>query len=104
MIKDIVEEQRKFFMTGKTLDYKFRMKALSRLRRAILDNEEAIYEALAQDLNKSKVETYLCEIGIVLDEIRYHQKHLQRWMKNKLLSLRPDSFRVFAIVCLNLTA
>jgi len=85
MIKDIVEEQRKFFMTGKTLDYKFRMKALSRLRRAILDNEEAIYEALAQDLNKSKVETYLCEIGIVLDEIRYHQKHLQRWMKKQII-------------------
>jgi len=85
MIKDIVEEQRKFYNTGKTLDYKFRMKALSRLKKAILNNEGAIYEALASDLNKSKAEAYLCEIGIVLDEIRYHQKHLHRWIKKKFI-------------------
>lgn len=85
MIRDIVNEQRKFYQTGKTLDYKFRMKALSRLKKAILRNEEALYEALASDLNKSKTEAYLCEIGIVLDEIRHHQKHLHRWMKKQVI-------------------
>lgn len=81
MIKKIVEEQKKFYQTGKTLDYKFRMRALNRLRNAIIRNEEALYEALALDLNKSKYEAYLCEIGIVLDEIRYHKNHLHHWMK-----------------------
>jgi len=85
MIGKIVEEQRKFYLTGKTLDYKFRMKALSRLRNAIIHYEEDIYDALAKDLNKSKTETYLCEIGIVLDEIRYHQRNLHRWMKKRVI-------------------
>lgn len=85
MIKDVVEKQRKFFRTGKTLDYKFRMKALSRLRKAVINHEDDLYEALALDLNKSKVESYLCEIGIILEEIRYHQKHLHRWMKKQMI-------------------
>lgn len=85
MIKDIVEEQRKFYLTGKTLEYKFRMKALSRLKKAILQNEEVLFEALASDLNKSKTEAFLCEIGIVLDEIRYHQKNLYKWMKKQTI-------------------
>lgn len=85
MIKDLVEKQRRFYLTGKTLDYEFRMRALSRLKRSILNNEEAIYGALASDLNKSKTEAYLCEIGIVLDEIRHHQKHLHRWMKKQTI-------------------
>lgn len=72
-------------MTGKTRSYEFRMKALSRLKKAILSNEELLCEALASDLNKSKEEAYLCEIGIVLDEIGYHQRNLHRWMKNKLI-------------------
>lgn len=85
MIKKIVEDQKFFYQSGKTRDYKFRMRALSRLRNAILRNEEALYEALAKDLNKSKGEAYLCEIGIVLDEIRFHQKHLRRWMRKQMI-------------------
>lgn len=85
MINEIVESQRKFYQSGKTKDYKFRMKALSRLRDAIIKNEGELYEALKKDLNKSKAEAYLCEIGIVLDEIRFHQKHLKRWMKKQVI-------------------
>lgn len=85
MIENIVERQRKFYLTGKTKDYKFRMRSLSRLKKAIIRNEDALYEALAKDLNKSKAEAYLCEIGIVLDEIRFHQKHLHRWMRKQLI-------------------
>lgn len=85
MIKKVVEAQNKFYQTGRTRSYKFRINALSRLRKAILRNEVALYDALVSDLNKSKAETYLCEIGIVLDEIRFHQKHLHRWMKKKMI-------------------
>ena len=85
MIQNIVKAQRKFYNTGETKSYSFRMKALGRLRNAILSNEDLLYDALASDLNKSKVESYLCEIGIVLDEINFHRKHLRRWMSKQLV-------------------
>lgn len=83
MIKDIVKAQRKFYNTGRTKAYLFRMKALARLRDAILNNEALLYDALASDLNKSKFETYLCEIGLILDEIRFHRKRLSCWMRKQ---------------------
>ncbi len=83
MITEIVNAQRSFYRSGATRSYAFRMKALSKLKNAILRNEGLLLEALAIDLNKSESEAYLCEIGIVLDEIRFHQKNLQRWMRNR---------------------
>lgn len=83
LIQNIVKAQKKFYSTGKTKSYSFRMKALVRLRNAILNNEDLLYDALASDLNKSKFESYLCEIGIVLDEINFHRKRLHRWMNKQ---------------------
>jgi len=40
-------------------------------------------DALKQDLNKSEVEAYTSEIGILLEEIRFTLKHLAKWMKPK---------------------
>lgn len=88
MIENIFNTQRKFYNRGKTKSYSFRMKALGRLKKTILDNQELLYQALALDLNKSKYEAYLCEIGIILDEISFHQRHLRRWMRRQ--AVRPS--------------
>ena len=81
MIEDIVKEQRKFFKTGATLSYKFRLDALKKLKEAIIKNEKEIMEALSLDLGKSATESYMCEIGMVLSELRYAIRHLKKWMK-----------------------
>lgn len=78
----------RLFQTGATRDYAFRADALQKLRDAIIRNEDLLNDALAADLNKSRCESYLCEIGLVLDEIRFHRKHLRRWMKNR--RVRPS--------------
>ena len=83
VIRNIVSAQRKFYNTGRTKSYSFRLKALGRLKKAIQNNEGLIYDALAADLNKSKFEAYLCEIGLVMDEISFHMKNLHRWMRNQ---------------------
>jgi aldehyde dehydrogenase (NAD+) len=83
LIQDIVKAQKRFYNTGKTKTYSFRMKALDRLRDSILSNEALLYDALASDLNKAKYETYLCEVGIILDEIRFHRKRLHHWMRKQ---------------------
>ncbi len=82
-IEGVFQRQKTFFATGKTLDYKFRLNALKKLKQAIKENEKAISEALWKDLHKSEFESYMAEIGFVLEEIGYHIKHLKKWMKPK---------------------
>ena len=54
------------------------MAALKRLRSAIETREEAILEALREDLGKSRFEGYMSEVGMVLDELTYMRKNLTR--------------------------
>ena len=82
-IKALVEKQRTFFATGTTLDVAYRIAALKKLRRALLNREAAIAEAIRKDLGKSPEESYMCETGIVLGEIRYMLRHIRRFARKK---------------------
>lgn len=81
-ISKLVQAQRAYFASNATRDYSFRVDALRKLRRLLLDNEARIAEALRQDLNKSPFESYMCETGLVLDELRFHLRHLRGWMRD----------------------
>ena len=80
---NLVSKQRMFFRTGKTKNISYRLDALHRLRSGIKRYEHKILEALKADLNKSEYEAYTCEIGYVLEEIRFVNKHLSSWAKPK---------------------
>ena len=82
-IAALVAAQRDFFETGATLALSTRRMALSCLRDAIRAREDELAAALKADLGKSKTESYMCEIGLVLDEIGYQLKHLSRFAKAK---------------------
>lgn len=82
-ITEIVKTQREYFMSGVTRSADFRIKALIRLRHVIMKNENLLSEALLSDLNKPISESYMCEIGIIYEEINYHIKHLRSWMKDR---------------------
>ena len=82
-IKRIVEAQRGFFRSGKTLDLKFRKENLRALKRAMEKWEKPLADALWQDLHKSYEEAYLTELSIMLGEIRNHISHLSKWAAPK---------------------
>lgn len=82
-MKEILENQRQFYNTGKTRSFAFRMKALTRLEQAVSGYETQIKQALKKDLNKSPVESYMTEIGMILEEISYLKHHLKKWMEPK---------------------
>ena len=82
-ISSIVSAQRAYFESGKTRPVAARKEALERLRAAILARENDIEAALCQDLGKSDFESYMCEVGMVLDEIRYMLAHVDRFAKEK---------------------
>ena len=82
-INDIVVKQRKYFQTGVTLSVNTRISGLHRLYTAISQNEERIHDALRKDLGKSGFESYMCETGLVLEEISYMLKHIRRFSREK---------------------
>lgn len=82
-IEQVVESQRRFFRSGKTLSVDFRLAMLKKLRQAIEEREEDIAAALKADLGKSEYESYMCEIGLVLSELSYMLRHTRRFAKEK---------------------
>lgn len=82
-IKDLVTRQRKYFQTGATLPVSVRGDALKRLYGVISGCEKEIHTALKRDLGKSGFESYMCETGLVLEEISYMLKHIHRFSREK---------------------
>lgn len=97
-ISEIVACQRAYFKTGATRPLPFRMDALKKLQKALRESETMINEALMSDLHKSPFETYITETGIVLDEIRYHLKHLPGWVKNQRVSTPIAQFHAKSFI------
>lgn len=87
-IEDLIAAQREHFVTGKTINVEYRLQTLLRLRSAIKAREDQISQALSEDLGKPKYESYMCEIGLVLDEISYHIRHVRKWARCR--HIRPD--------------
>jgi aldehyde dehydrogenase (NAD+) len=80
-IAKVIETQRTFFNTGKTLDVAFRKSSLAKLKTAILDMQTEIYQALNEDLGKCECEGYMTEVGMALNELSYRQKNIERFAK-----------------------
>ncbi len=80
-IHGIVSSQRKFFNSGITLDVKHRIEQLKKLRQAVIDNQKMLQDALYEDLGKSPLEAYLCDIGPVIVEVNEIIRGLKKWAK-----------------------
>lgn len=82
-IHEIVESEKHFFRTGVTRGVDFRIDMLKNFRKAIIENDELISAALKADLNKQPFESYMCETGLLLEEINFHIKRLKKWSKTR---------------------
>ena len=80
-IREIVAAQRRFFRSGETLPIRWRIKQLKRLKAAVLAHEKEFEDALAEDLGRSTVEAYLCDIGPIIVEINEMLAGLRRWAR-----------------------
>ncbi len=80
-IRDIVAAQRRFFRTGTTLPVKWRIEQLKKLKAAVIAHADDFTAALAEDLGRSKVEAYLCDVGPIIVEINEILSGLRRWSR-----------------------
>ena len=79
----LLKTQQEYFASGATLPADNRVKALRHLRRAINDHEDELLEALRLDLGKCADESYMCEVGMVLEEISYMIDHTHKFAKDR---------------------
>ena len=77
---------RSHFDSGATRSYEFRKEQLKKLKQAILDHEDQLYDALHADLKKSPEESWVTENGLVLAELNAALRHLRNWMKPERVS------------------
>ncbi len=77
----ILEKQRQFFKSGKTLDMKYRLDNLKKLRSLIVDHERDIRDALWKDFHKPGCEVLSSEIQFVLKELNLVIRKLRKWAR-----------------------
>lgn len=85
-MKEDLQLLRNFYDGYNTRSYSFRNQQLQKLKAAILQHEDDLYDALYTDLKKSKEESWVTEVGFLIAEINHTLKHLKSWMKPKKVS------------------
>lgn len=80
-IQQIVAAQRLFFRTGETLPVEWRKQQLKKLKAAVIEHADEFAAALAEDLGRSEVEAYLCDVGPIIVEINEMLSGLRRWAR-----------------------
>lgn len=97
-IKNILQQQHNFFSSGETISVDFRLKQLEKLKASLIRHEADLDAALKEDLGKSRMESYMCEVGLTLSELTWMQKHLRSLAREKrvatpLAQFAAKSFR-----------
>ncbi len=78
-----VERLRKTFATGRTRDIEWRKRQLLQMAKLMEENEAAIADALAQDLDRSPFEAFIADVATTAGEAKYAAKRVRRWTRRK---------------------
>ncbi len=81
--KQLVEEQRKLFLSGVTKGIDYRKNALKLLKQSIVSNMQEMIDAFKIDYNKCSFDVISTEVALVIGEIDYMLKHLRFLAKPK---------------------
>lgn len=97
-IPGIVDDARRAQQSGALHAIDDRKCQLRQLRRFLVEEEEAIVDALHSDLGKSAIEAYVTEIGFTIGEIDHTLDNLEKWTKTDRvwipLHFRPGKARI----------
>ncbi len=79
---EAVARQRRYFESGATRSYEFRIQQLKKLKSALVKYQTEIQEALNADIGRPEFEAYI-EISTAFEDLKHTIKHLKNWMKPK---------------------
>ncbi|OBG60575.1 MULTISPECIES: aldehyde dehydrogenase family protein [unclassified Mycobacterium] len=78
-----VARLRKTFATGRTRDIEWRKRQLLQLAKLMEENEAAIADALAKDLDRSPFEAFIADIATTAGEAKFAAKRVRRWTRRR---------------------
>jgi aldehyde dehydrogenase (NAD+) len=82
-ISQILEQQKIFFRTGKTLDISYRLEKLNKLKSLILHHENELIDALGKDFQKPVFEALATESRFVIADLNMMISNLRRWSRRQ---------------------
>lgn len=80
-IPRIASSIRYTFASHKTKPLEWRLQQLRKLYWGFKDNEDAVVDALKKDLNKHPLESYMAELGWVMNDMLFVCNNLENWAK-----------------------
>jgi aldehyde dehydrogenase (NAD+) len=80
-IEDVLLTLRATVRSGVTGTLQWRRQQLRELRRLVVEGEPVLKDALAADLGKSPVESWLTDLATITSEIDFALAHLRAWMR-----------------------
>lgn len=83
MIPELLNNQKTYFKTGKTLSVSYRKTLLKSLLNQLESREQDIIDALYNDFKKPEFESVLTETAIVIQDLKLTIKKLNKWAKPK---------------------
>jgi aldehyde dehydrogenase (NAD+) len=95
---DQLNALRRYYESGITRSASFRKEGLKKLKDSILQYENELYDALYADLKKSPEESWVTELGIVINGIKSALRNLDSWMSPERVATNflnlPSSSRI----------
>lgn len=86
MYQELVTKQKEYFLKGNTLRVNERISQLKKLREIIVQNTDAIQDALYQDFKKSKFESYVSEVAMSLNSLDDTISNIESWASKQFVS------------------
>lgn len=81
-LKETFDAQKSAFYAHPAPTYEHRMANLAKLKRMVADNKERIVATIVADFgHKSRHETMMAEIFTTLNNLKYTEKRLAKWMR-----------------------
>src|SRR5215831_17384139 len=77
--QDLFDRQKRYFATGATRTYAWRIEQLDRMARLVGENEAALQRAVGQDF-KTASQEQIFETGACLGEVAFQKSQLKDWM------------------------
>src|ERR1700757_539808 len=77
--KELFDQQKRYFATGTTRSYEWRVEQLDRMPRLVGENEAALQQAIAKDF-KTAIQEQIFETLACLGEVSYQKSQLKEWM------------------------
>ncbi|QIB69748.1 aldehyde dehydrogenase [Aminipila butyrica] len=78
-VKGLLSRHRRYFDTKATRAVDFRLRQLKALKQGLKKHEEALCEALKNDLGKHSSESYMTEVGFLYASLSNAINHLKKW-------------------------